>query len=69
MYDEKIDCKLKPSALMEDRLLNWNRINCKLDFLGKFNCVGFCYSYDLFQLPLVKILLGGTYDEITCQGK
>ncbi len=29
MYDEKIDCKLKPSALVEDRLLNWNRINCK----------------------------------------
>lgn len=29
MYDEHINCNLKPSALMEDRLLNWNRINGK----------------------------------------
>ena len=32
MYDEKIDCKLKPSALVEDRLLNWNRINSIICF-------------------------------------
>ena len=29
LFDENIDCKLKPSALVEDRLLNWNRINRK----------------------------------------
>ena len=29
MYEEKINCNLSPSALVEDRLLNWNRINCK----------------------------------------
>ncbi len=27
LYDEKIDCKLKPSALIDDRLNNWSRIN------------------------------------------
>ena len=32
MYDEQIDCKLKPSALVEDRLLNWNRINSIICF-------------------------------------
>lgn len=29
LFDEKIDCKLKPSNLLEERILNWNRINCK----------------------------------------
>ena len=29
MYDEKINCNLVPSSLVEDRILNWNRINCK----------------------------------------
>ena len=29
MYEEKINCNLSPSALVEDRILNWNRINCK----------------------------------------
>ena len=29
MYDEKIDLKLQTSALAEDRLYNWSRINCK----------------------------------------
>ena len=32
MYDEHINCKLKPSALVEDRLLNWNRINSMICF-------------------------------------
>lgn len=32
MYDEKIDCKLKPAAIVEDRLLNWNRINSIICF-------------------------------------
>ena len=27
MYDEKINCRLTPSAIFEDRLLNWSRIN------------------------------------------
>ena len=29
VFDEKIDCRLKPSALVEERILNWSRINCK----------------------------------------
>ena len=27
LFDEKVDCKLVKSALVEDRMLNWNRIN------------------------------------------
>jgi hypothetical protein len=27
LFDEQIDCHLKPSALVDERLLNWNRIN------------------------------------------
>jgi len=27
VYDEKINCRLTPSNLVEDRLLNWNKIN------------------------------------------
>lgn len=29
LFDEKIDCKLVKSALVEDRMLNWNRLNGK----------------------------------------
>lgn len=32
MYDEHINCNLKPSALVDDRLLNWNRINSMICF-------------------------------------
>ena len=32
VYDEKIDCKLRTSALVEDRLLNWNKINTNICF-------------------------------------
>ena len=32
MYDEKIDCKLRTSALVEDRILNWSRINSQICF-------------------------------------
>ena len=32
VYDEQIDCKLRTSALVEDRLLNWNRINSNICF-------------------------------------
>ena len=32
MFDEHIDCKLKPSELIEDRVLNWNRINLSICF-------------------------------------
>ena len=29
MFDERIDCKLVRSNLVDDRMLNWNRINGK----------------------------------------
>ena len=53
MYDEKIDCKLRPSALVEDRLLNWNRIN---------SIICFNYLQQRFYLvePTMKSLAKGT---------
>jgi hypothetical protein len=33
LYDEKIDCKLIRSNLLEDRMLNWNRINGKCNYI------------------------------------
>jgi hypothetical protein len=32
LYDERINCNLKKSALVEDRVLNWNRINAQICF-------------------------------------
>ena len=32
MYDEKINCRLTPTAVFEDRLLNWSRINSIICF-------------------------------------
>ncbi len=29
LFDERIDCKLVRSYILEDRMLNWNRINGK----------------------------------------
>ena len=53
MYDEHIDCNLKPSALVEDRLLNWNRINA---------IICFNYLQQRFYLvePTMKSLAKGT---------
>ena len=43
MYDEKIDCHLRQSALLEDRLLNWSRINSII-----------CFNYLQQRLYLVE---------------
>lgn len=32
LFDENINCQLKSSALVEERLLNWNRINSLICF-------------------------------------
>jgi hypothetical protein len=32
MYDEKIDCRLVASNIVEDRILNWSRINSTICF-------------------------------------
>lgn len=29
LYDEKVDCKLEKSNLVESKMLNWNKINGK----------------------------------------
>ena len=48
IYDEKIDCKLKPSNLIEDRLLNWNRINTLI-----------CFNYLQQRFYLVRETMNG----------
>ena len=32
LYDERINCYLKETALVEQRVLNWNRINASICF-------------------------------------
>ena len=48
MYDEKIDCKLAPSILVEDRILNWNRINSQI-----------CFNYMQQRFYLVRETMNG----------
>jgi len=64
MYDEKIDCRLRPSALVEDRLLNWNRINCKYVLHLHLDIAMICFNYlqQKFYLvePTMKTLAKGT---------
>jgi len=63
LYDEKIDCKLEKSTLVETKMLNWNKINGI--FIGNI----MIFSFDLFQLSTVTILSCETFNESTCQGK
>ena len=53
LFDEHIDCKLKPSELVEDRMLNWNRIN---------SIICFNYLQQKFYLvePTMKALAKGS---------
>ena len=53
LFDEHIDCKLKPSELIEDRMLNWNRIN---------SIICFNYLQQKFYLvePTMKALAKGS---------
>ena len=32
LFDEKVDCRLVKSNLVDDRMLNWNRINAQICF-------------------------------------
>ena len=43
LYEERINCHLVNSAITEDRLLNWNRINASI-----------CFNYLQQQFYLVK---------------
>ena len=53
MFDEKIDCRLRPSNLVEERILNWSRIN---------QMICFNYLQQRFYLvePTMKSLAKGT---------
>ena len=53
MYDEKINCYLVPSALPEDRLLNWSRINSQI-------CFNFLQQRFYLVEPTMKSLAKGT---------
>lgn len=52
LFDEQIDCKLRSSELIEDRMLNWNRIN---------SIICFNYLQQKFYLvePTMKALAQG----------
>lgn len=43
LYDESIDCKLSTSTLVEDKMLNWNRLNAQI-----------CFNYLQQEFYLVK---------------
>ena len=68
MYDEKISCNLVPSALVEDRILNWNRINCKWNFIFEILPSNY-FSDDLLQLPSAEVLLSEDNDDVSRQRK
>lgn len=43
LYEENINCRLVKSTLVEDKLLNWNRINAQI-----------CFNYLQQEFYLVK---------------
>lgn len=63
LFDENIDCKLKPNNLVEQRILNWSKINCKfLNFWFCSEIICFNYLQQRFYLvePTMKSLAKGT---------
>ena len=52
LYEEKIDCKLGKSALVEDRILNWNRINASI-------CFNYLQQEFYLVTPTMKTLAAG----------
>ena len=52
MYEESIDCRLVKSALVEDRVLNWNRINCQI-------CFNYLQQEFYLVSPTMKTLAAG----------
>lgn len=53
LYEERIDCKLKKSALVDDRVLNWNRINASI-------CFNYLQQQFYLIIPTMKTLAKGT---------
>ena len=52
MYEEKIDCKLVKSNLVDDKLLNWNRINAVI-------CFNYLQQEFYLVSPTMRTLAGG----------
>ena len=52
LYEEKIDCKLVTSALVDDRMLNWNRINAVI-------CFNYLQQEFYLVTPTMKTLAAG----------
>ena len=52
LYEEKINCKLVKSALVDDRMLNWNRINAVI-------CFNYLQQEFYLVTPTMKTLAAG----------
>lgn len=65
LFDEKIDCFLKTSNLVEERMLNWNRINRKFHFwaltlFAEIMCFNYLQQRFYLVEPTMKSLAKGT---------
>lgn len=77
LYDERIDCKLEKTALLEQRMLNWNKINGKpielplsgpiLTWSHYIAQICFNYLQQQFYLvkPSMKALASGKKEDVT----
>ena len=52
LYEEKIDCKLVKSNLVDDKILNWNRINAVI-------CFNYLQQEFYLVTPTMRTLAGG----------
>ena len=52
LYEENVNCRLVKSALLEDKILNWNRINVQI-------CFNYLQQEFYLVSPTMKTLAGG----------
>ena len=52
LYDENINCRIVKSALVEDKLLNWNRLNAQI-------CFNYLQQEFYLVKPTMRTLAGG----------
>ena len=52
LYDENINCRIVKSALVEDKLLNWNRLNAQI-------CFNYLQQEFYLVTPTMKTLAAG----------
>eukprot|EP00347_Sterkiella_histriomuscorum_P011974 403370383 len=57
LYDEKVDCKLEKSNLVEQKCLNWNKINASI-------CFNYLQQQFYLVKPSMKALAKGNNEEV-----